>query len=143
MHVNNHGGVFLTDLGLKSAMECPNATEKAGTLVFIVPEMFVGKAHSCNVDAWSAGITVTQKFNRANPYSHFKPQGCSFFFLFFFSIYFFTSFREQVEAYMYSLRWSAMVGLKPAHTCILVTHSTTVPRTLIPRLMDQVCHVML
>ena len=43
-------------------------------------------------------------------------------FLLFISIYFFTfavlftSFREQDEAYIKSLRWSALVGLEPAYT---------------------------
>ena len=37
--------------------------------------------------------------------------------LFFFTLSFiFTSFREQDEAYINSLRWSALVGLEPAYT---------------------------
>ena len=40
-----------------------------------------------------------------------------FFFCFFFTLSFiFTSFREQDEAYINSLRWSALVGLEPAYT---------------------------
>ena len=40
-----------------------------------------------------------------------------FFFFFFFTLSFiFTSFREQDEAYINSLRWSALVGLEPAYT---------------------------
>ena len=36
---------------------------------------------------------------------------------FFFTLSFiFTSFREQDEAYINSLRWSALVGLEPAYT---------------------------
>ena len=40
-----------------------------------------------------------------------------FFFFFFFTLSFlFTSFREQDEAYINSLRWSVLVGLEPAYT---------------------------
>ena len=42
-----------------------------------------------------------------------------FFYLFFYLItlsFLFTSFREQDEAYINSLRWSALVGLEPAYT---------------------------
>ena len=38
-------------------------------------------------------------------------------FIFFLTLSFiFTSFREQDEAYINSLRWSALVGLEPAYT---------------------------
>ena len=36
------------------------------------------------------------------------------FFSFFTLSFIFTSFREQYEAYINSLRWSALVGLEPA-----------------------------
>ena len=56
----------------------------------------------------------------ARSMSHFV--GCSLSFCFFLLLFFFTlsfiftSFREQDEAYMNSLRWSALVGLEPAYT---------------------------
>ena len=39
-----------------------------------------------------------------------------FIFIFFTLSFIFTSFREQDEAYINSLRWSALVGLEPAYT---------------------------
>ena len=48
-------------------------------------------------------------------YSVYKCLGV--FFCFFFTLSFiFTSFREQDEAYINSLQWSALVGLEPAYT---------------------------
>ena len=46
-----------------------------------------------------------------------KVSNFFFFFFFFFTLSFiFTSFREQDEACINSLRWSALVGLEPAYT---------------------------
>ena len=45
--------------------------------------------------------------------------------IFFFFIYF-TSFGEKDKADINSLRWSALVGLKPAYTHMWVARSTTV-----------------
>ena len=48
-------------------------------------------------------------------------------FFFFLTLSFiFTSFREQDEAYINSLRWSALVGLEPTYTRMKVARSTTV-----------------
>ena len=41
---------------------------------------------------------------------------CYFIFIFFTLSFIFTSFREQDEAYINSLRWSGLVGLEPAYT---------------------------
>ena len=41
----------------------------------------------------------------------------------------FTSFREQDETYINSLRWPALVGLEPAYIHILFARSTSVLRT--------------
>ena len=37
------------------------------------------------------------------------------YFIIFFNIIYFTSLREQNEAYINSSRWSMLVGLEPAH----------------------------
>ena len=55
------------------------------------------------------GITLMLKFTKID-------QSVFFLFFFFTLSFIFTSFREQDEAYINSLRWSALVGLKPAYT---------------------------
>ena len=56
-------------------------------------------------------VLTMEDVKNSHPYPH-KPLRQIFFLLF---IYF-TSFREQDEAYMNSLRWSMLVGLEPAYT---------------------------
>ena len=52
-----------------------------------------------------------------------------FFFFFFETLMYFTWHREQDEAYINSLRWLTLVGLKPAYTRWWVARYTTVLRT--------------
>ena len=61
-----------------------------------------------------------------------KSFGKVFFYFFiylFLTFIYFTSLREQDEAYINSSRWSMLVGLEPAYIRMWVTRSTTALRT--------------
>ena len=70
--VNNHGHVYLTDLG-SSTLEGPHANTETGTQDFIAPEVHSAKhtqkAYCCNVDVWSLGITVVEIVAARPPYN--------------------------------------------------------------------------
>ena len=49
--------------------------------------------------------------------------------VFFITFFYFTSLREQDEAYINSSRWSTLVGLELAYICMWVARSTTMLQT--------------
>ena len=61
-------------------------------------------------------LVHTCKYSMSTSTVKLKWRLCSFTSLFFFPFIYFTSFREQDEADINSLWWSASVGLEPAYT---------------------------
>ena len=62
-------------------------------------------------------IQLNKDLNQKITLGLYRDDVFFFFFFFFFTLSFiFTSFREQDEAYINSLRWLALVELEPAYT---------------------------
>ena len=58
--VDNHGHVYLADLGV-SILEGPHANTETGTTRFMAPEVLTKKqTYSCNADVWPLGMVVVQ-----------------------------------------------------------------------------------
>ena len=80
-----------------------------------------------NMKTKSRGQKIRLMHSKSHsPWEDCESCGSGVIFFFFFRFIYSTSFREQDEAYMNSLRWSTLVGLEPAYTWMWVAHSTNV-----------------